>query len=114
MLEKFKVEKIDSEKSKLIYAMGASEDPETLKSYLDLTLGDTIRLQDVVYVFRAITSHKVGAEAAMKWLEDNYSRIINEYGNADGLAGGGSLSKYLSTVFTGICNTPLHGIKPIN
>ena len=102
MLEQFKKETVASEIKRFIFALAASEDEEILKEYLDLTLDrDTIRLQDVIYVFRGIMGQRKGAETAMTWLADNFESIMNDYGNADGLAGGGSISKYISTIFSG-------------
>eukprot|EP00093_Oithona_nana_P000013 00013.XXX_1912_1266_1 [CDS] Oithona nana genome sequencing. len=105
MLEQFKKETVASEIKRFIFALAASEDEEILKEYLDLTLDrDTIRLQDVIYVFRGIMGQRKGAETAMTWLADNFESIMNDYGNADGLAGGGSISKYISTIFSGYAN----------
>ena len=102
MLEQFKKETVASEIKRFIFALAASEDEEILKEYLQLTLDrDTIRLQDVIYVFRGIMGQRKGAETAMTWLADNFESIMNDYGNADGLAGGGSISKYISTIFSG-------------
>ena len=106
MLEQFKKETVASEIKRFIFALAASEDEDVIQEYLQLTLDrDTIRLQDVIYVFRGIVGQRKGAVTAMTWLSDNFEDIMNDYGNADGLAGGGSISKYIPTIFSGTKNT---------
>ena len=63
---------VDSERLKLIYALGASANEVCIKRYLNETLGDNIRLQDVVYVYRAIGASAPGRTFQFEWLKDNW------------------------------------------
>ena len=102
MLQKFKAETVASEIKRFIFALAASEDEEILTEYLELTLDrDTIRLQDVVYVFRGITGQRKGAETAMAWLATNFESIMNDYGDGQGSAGGVSIKRLVSDIFSG-------------
>jgi aminopeptidase N len=108
MYEQFKIVEIDSERQKYIYALGASEDPIILEKYLNMTLDretSGIRLQDVIYIYRTISSSKIGRDVAMNWIENYYDFIDMAYGSATGVIGGGSFSKYVATIIAGYAGT---------
>jgi aminopeptidase N len=73
--ERFLNATVDSERLKLIYALGASANEVCIKRYLTESLGENIRLQDVVYVYRAIGSSAPGRVFQFEWLKDNWDAI---------------------------------------
>ena len=66
---------IDSERLKLIYALGVSTNQKLIEKYLDETLGDNLRLQDVIYVYRGIGAQAPGRRFQFEWLQKNWDKL---------------------------------------
>ena len=78
--ERFLEVKVDSERLKLIYALGVSTDEDSIKRYLYESLNRTqIRLQDVVYVYRAIGGYAPGRRFQFDWLLENWDEIKKSF-----------------------------------
>ncbi len=85
MYNQFKTVEIDSERASYIYAMGASENEAALREYLNKTIHrdeSGIRIQDCTYVYRVVSANRVGRNVAMKWLEDDYDKIKESFGES--------------------------------
>ncbi len=85
IFEKFKSVEVDSERKSYIYAMGASEDEAILTEYLKKTISrdeSQIKVQDCLYIFRAIGTNRVGRNVALKWLEEDYDKIKESFGGS--------------------------------
>jgi hypothetical protein len=68
-------ETVDSEKNKIIFALGASASEASITRYLEETLGPNIRLQDVIYVYRGIGAYAPGRRFQFEWLKSNWDDI---------------------------------------
>ena len=60
----------------LVRALGAAEDPATLKSGLDLILDGTLRAQDVREMLRYGAPTAQASQTRWKWLQANYAKLV--------------------------------------
>ena len=101
LVEKFQTAMVDSDRSKYLSALSATEDPVTLLKLLNMTIyrdDSGIRLQDCIYVYRSVSVNKVGRNVAMNWLSDSYEEIVDSLGEAGSNAGGGGFARLASTI----------------
>jgi aminopeptidase N len=78
--EKFLNESVESEKSKLIDALGSTKNSSLLKNFMEETLTlENIRLQDVAQVFRSIGANEPGKRIQFDWLLDNWERVKTSF-----------------------------------
>ena len=101
MVEKFQTAMVDSDRSKYLSALSATEDPVTLRKLLNMTIyrdDSGIRLQDCVYVYRSVSVNRIGRNVAMNWLSDSYEEIVYSLGEAGSNAGGGGFARLASTI----------------
>ena len=76
----FLEETIDSERLKLINAMGVSTVQECITTYLEETLKMTnIRLQDVTYIYRAIGGVAPGRRFQFEWLLEKWDDLREKF-----------------------------------
>jgi len=80
--EVFLKETVDSERNKIIYALGASTNEMSIMRYLDETLGPNVRLQDVNYVYRGIGAYAPGRRFQFEWLQSRWDDIRDYYSNS--------------------------------
>lgn len=75
---------VAAERTKLLTAMGKSEEENILIKYLNLTItpGSEIRKQDTIYVYRSIGSTDMGRKIQFEWLETQFESILNYFGNS--------------------------------
>lgn len=73
--EMYLKETIDSERNKMIYALGASVSEKSITRYLEETLESNVRLQDVIYVYRGIGAYAPGRRFQFEWLKSNWEKI---------------------------------------
>jgi len=78
---RFLGEKIDSERLKLINALGVATSEKSITKYLDETLSmENVRLQDVTYINRAIGSYAPGRRFQFEWLLVNWEGLKEKFG----------------------------------
>jgi aminopeptidase N len=79
--QRFLEETVDSERLKLIYTLGVSKNETSILKYLNETLyvGENVRLQDVVYIYRSIGAYAPGRRFQFDWLKSNWDEIKEEF-----------------------------------
>ncbi|XP_057455124.1 aminopeptidase M1-like isoform X2 [Lotus japonicus] len=66
------------EREMILRCIASSADPNLVLEALNLLLSDEIRDQDIVYVLAGISIE--GSGTALRWLKDNWERILAKYG----------------------------------
>ncbi|KAK7349272.1 hypothetical protein VNO77_06514 [Canavalia gladiata] len=66
------------EREKILRCIASSADPNVVLEVLNLLFSDEIPNQDVLYVLWGISME--GSEIALRWLMDNWERILAKYG----------------------------------
>jgi hypothetical protein len=69
--KKFQEERVDSERTRIIAALGATQDPDLIIRYLEETFGSALRHQDLIYVYKSVSNRTL----AFLWLESNWEKI---------------------------------------
>ncbi len=78
--KKFLEERIDSERTRIIAALGATQDPDLIIRYLEETFGSALRHQDLGYVYRSVKDSRM----AFLWLESHWEKIRETLGGSFG------------------------------
>ncbi|KEH18421.1 puromycin-sensitive aminopeptidase-like protein [Medicago truncatula] len=78
------------ERDRILRCIASSADPNVVLEVLNLLLSDEIPDQDIVYVLGGISLE--GGRTAVKWLKDNWERILAKYG------GGLLLTNFISLI----------------
>lgn len=77
---RFVEEKFDSERDKILSALGAPSNPDLVGKYLEETLTDKVRINDALTAFLGIGAHSPGKRIMFIWLQDNWERIKDRFG----------------------------------
>ena len=82
LYERFLNCEVDSERKRMIYGLGSSEDVTILQDYLGRSIDETtgIRKQDTAYVYEGVGFSEIGRNTQMEWLELNYDAIMAYHG----------------------------------
>lgn len=85
LMDRFKMTQVAAERRTLIYAMGNSNDSDTLLEYLQTSIDPDsgIRKQDAYYVYRSVGSNPVGRRIQFDWVKDQFDDILDYYGEAE-------------------------------
>ncbi len=75
----YKSTDLSEEKRRCLLALGASKSPATLLNYLNLSLSDQVRSQDIYLVVMSVASNHVGRDIAWKWFQDNVETVRERF-----------------------------------
>lgn len=81
MFKKFEINKIASEKTKLLYGLSAIKEPWALERYLFYALDETkVKAQDTSYVFNYVANYNsIGRTVAWNFLKENWDDIYTQF-----------------------------------
>lgn len=74
-------ENFDSERDKILLALGASSNPEVIKTYLEKTLTEDVRLNDALLAYQGIGAFPPGKKNQFYWLKENWDKIQDHFGD---------------------------------
>ena len=72
---------LQEERVRLHMAMGRFQQPELLRSTLELALSEEIRSQDTISLISAVAGNRIGKALAWQFLKDNWPEFDRRYGS---------------------------------
>jgi aminopeptidase N len=77
---RYVVEKFDSERDKILAALGGPTNTESIVQYLEETITDSVRINDAVTAYLGIGAYSPGKRIMFRWLQDNWDKVRGRFG----------------------------------
>ncbi len=75
MLDLYLKTQIPEEKRALLMALGQFKDPKLIERFLELSLTDKVRRQDIVIVVASVAANPHSREVLFKWVKKNWKKL---------------------------------------